>query len=294
MTVRAFPVEQSLTSASLQDNQATIDNIRLWDEQPLMATYRQLLEIRTYYEFGDVDVDRYSLDGTYRQVMLSARELESTLLPPNAQTWVNRHVLFTHGNGVVMSPVTRKSAEGLPIFYLRDIPPVADGGPPVREPRIYYGELTDTYVIVKGSTPEFDYPQGKENVYATYRGTGGVALGGAAQRLLFALYFNDPNLLISSYITPDSRIVFRRNIQERVETIAPFLLLDGNPYMVISEGRLFWVQDAYTRSNYFPYAAPSAGLNYIRNSVKVVIDAYNGSVDFYLVDPSDPIAETYH
>lgn len=296
LTVRAFPVEQSLTSASIQANQATIDNIRLWDEQPLMATYRQLQEIRTYYKFGDVDVDRYWLDGTYRQVMLSAREIESALLPASAQTWVNHHVLFTHGNGVIMSPVTDKSAEGLPAFYLADIPPVATGGPPVREPRIYYGELTDTYVLVKGSTPEFDHPKGKNNVYAPYGGTGGVAVGGVAQRALFAWYFNDPNILISSYLTAESRIMFRRTVKERVTTLAPFLRLDRNPYLVVSDGRLFWMQDAYTTSDYFPYAVTYGGdreLNYIRNSIKVIIDAYNGSVDFYVTDPSDPIAATY-
>lgn len=295
MTAKAFPIEQSLTSASLQANQATIDNIRLWDEQPLMATYRQLQEIRTYYKFRDVDVDRYWLDGVYRQVMLSARELASTLLPSNAQTWVNRHVLFTHGNGVIMSPVTHKSAEGLPVFYLGDIPPVATGGPPVYEPRIYYGELTDTYVLVKGSTPEFDYPKGKDNVYAPYGGTGGVAVGGPARRALFAWYFNDPNILISSYLNGESRIMFRRTIKERVATIAPFLRLDRNPYLVINDGRLFWMQDAYTTSDYFPYAVANTGngLNYIRNSVKIVVDAYNGSVDLYLADPSDPIAATY-
>src|SRR5215207_2376021 len=235
------------------------------------------------------------LDEGYQQLKLSARELNSTLLPPNAQTWVNRHVLFTHGYGVIMSPVTRTSSEGLPTFYLADIPPVATGGLPVTEPRIYYGELTDTYVIVKGSTPEFDYPKGKENVYAAYDGSGGVPVGGIARRALFAWYFTDPNILISRYITGESRIMFRRTIQERVRTIAPFLRLDQDPYLVISAGRLFWILDAYTTSNYFPYAepAPRAKLNYIRNSVKVVVDAYNGSVDFYLADPSDPIAATY-
>jgi uncharacterized membrane protein (UPF0182 family) len=295
ITTKPFPAEQDLTLKSLQANQATIDNIRLWDEQPLMATYGQLQEIRTYYKFRDVDVDRYWLDGAYQQVMLSARELKSALLPPNAQTWVNRHVLFTHGNGVIMSPVTRKSAEGLPVFYLQDIPPIATGGPPIREPRIYYGELTDTYVIVKGSTPEFDYPKGKDNAYGMYGGLGGVAVDGAARRALFAWYFNDPNLLLSDYITADSRIMFRRSIQDRVRTIVPFLRLDRNPYLVISDGRLFWMQDAYTTSSYFPYAQPlpDAELNYIRNAVKVVVDAYNGSVDFYLADPSDPIAATY-
>jgi uncharacterized membrane protein (UPF0182 family) len=259
MTAKAFPVEQSLTSAVLQANQATIDNIRLWDEQPLMATYRQLQEIRTYYKFGNVDVDRYWLDGTYRQVMLSARELASTLLPSNAQTWVNRHVLFTHGNGVIMSPVTHKSAEGLPVFYLGDIPPVATGGPPVREPRIYYGELPDTYVLVMGSTPEFDYPKGKDNVYAPYGGTGGVPVSGVARRALFAWYFNDPNILISSYLTGESRIMFRRTVKEHVATIAPFLRLDRNPYLVVTDGRLFWVQDSYTTSAYFPYAVAYTG-----------------------------------
>jgi uncharacterized protein len=295
ITVKSFPAEQSLTFDTLEANQATIDNIRLWDWQPLMDTYAQLQEIRTYYRFHDVDMDRYWLDKVYRQVMLAARELKSALLPSNAQTWVNRHVLFTHGNGVIMSSVTSKSGEGLPIFYLQNIPPVATGGPPIREPRIYYGEETDDYVIVKGSTPEFDYPNGQDNVYRTYQGTGGVSVGGIARRLLFAWYFDDPNILISRYITSDSRIMFRRTIHDRVRTIAPFLRLDRDPYIVISDGRLFWIQDAYTTSEYFPYAEPlpNRGLNYIRNSVKVVIDAYNGTVDFYLADPSDPIAATY-
>jgi uncharacterized membrane protein (UPF0182 family) len=295
ITVKPFPAEQGLTFQSLQANRATIDNIRLWDWQPLMDTYAQLQEIRTYYKFHAVDVDRYELGGSYQQVMLSARELEPALLPANAQTWVNLHVLFTHGNGVVMSPVTRKSAEGLPIFYLQDIPPVASGGPAVREPRIYYGEMTDSYVIVKGSTPEFDYPKGKDNVYATYDGAGGVAIGDAARRTLFAWYFDDPNILLSSYIADGSRILFRRNIRDRVRTIAPFLRLDHDPYLVISEGRLFWMQDGYTTSGWLPYAQPlsDAGTNYIRNSVKVVIDAYNGSADFYVADPSDPIVATY-
>jgi uncharacterized protein len=295
VTVRSFPVEQSLTAKVLEANQTTIDNIRLWDWQPLMDTYGQMQEIRTYYKFHEVDIDRYWLNGTYQVVMLSARELKSALLPPNAQTWVNRHVLFTHGNGVVMSPVTRKSGEGLPLFYLQNIPPVATGGPPIDQPRIYFGEETDTYVIVKGTTPEFDYPSGKDNVYEAYTGTGGVAVGGVARRLLFAWYFEDLNILLSGYIAGDSRILFRRAIQERVATIAPFLQLDRDPYMVIADGRLFWIQDAYTTSSYFPYAQPlpNGSLNYIRNAVKVVIDAYNGTVDFYLVDPSDPIAATY-
>jgi uncharacterized membrane protein (UPF0182 family) len=260
-----------------------------------MDTYAQLQEIRTYYKFLDIDIDRYRLGGTYQQVMLSARELEPSLLPANAQTWVNLHLLFTHGNGVVMSPVTQKTSEGLPNFYLKDIPPVASGGPTVREPRVYFGRAGERYVIVKTSTPEFDYPKGKDNVYAAYDGTAGVALGGAAARGLFAWYYGDPNILLSDYITAQSRILIHRNIQDRVRTIAPILRLDRDPYVVVSDGRLFWMQDAYTTSDWFPYAQPSAseGINYIRNSVKVVIDAYNGSVDFYVSDPDDPLIRTY-
>jgi uncharacterized membrane protein (UPF0182 family) len=295
IAAKPFPAEQDLTFKSLEANKATIDNIRLWDWQPLMDSYVQLQEIRTYYKFHDVDIDRYWLDAEYQSVMLSARELKSSLLPANAQTWVNQHLLFTHGNGVVMSPVTRKNAEGLPLFYLHDIPPVASGGPQIREPRLYYGEETDTYVVAKTSTAEFDYPKGKGNVYAYYDGSGGVPTGGITRRLLLAWYFNDVNLLLSRYIGPDSRIMLRRSIKERVGTIAPFLRLDHDPYLVISDGRLFWMQDAYTTSAYFPYAQPARGfdLNYIRNSVKIVIDAYNGSVDFYLMDAADPIAATY-
>jgi uncharacterized membrane protein (UPF0182 family) len=294
VVVKPFSEDQSLTYQSLQDNRATIDNIRLWDWQPLLDTYAQLQEIRTYYKFHDADIDRYSLGGSDQQVMLSARELESTLLPANAQTWVNLHVLFTHGNGVVMSPVTRTTPEGLPVFYLQDIPPIASGGPAVSEPRIYFGEGNAPYVIVKGSAPEFDYPRGNDNVYRAYDGADGVPIGGFARRTLFAWYFGDLNILLSQYVTAQSRIVIRRNIQERVSAIAPFLTLDHDPYVVVSGGRLYWIQDAYTTSSWFPYAQPLDGdTNYIRNSVKVVIDAYNGNVDFYISDPADPIIATY-
>jgi uncharacterized protein len=295
IVAKPFAAEQTLTFDTLEANKVTIDNIRLWDWQPLYDTYGQLQEIRTYYKFHDLDVDRYWLDGSYQSVMLSARELQPALLPPNAQTWVNRHVLFTHGNGAVMSPVTRKSAEGLPYFYLRDIPPVAAGGPEIREPRIYYGETSNSYVIVKSTVPEFDYPKGQDNVYAAYEGTGGIPVGGLLRRMLFAQYFNDVNLLLTDYVMHDSRIMIRRNIRERVRAIVPFLRLDHDPYLVLSEGRMFWIQDAYTTSSYFPSAQPAQDLDldYIRNSVKIVIDAYNGSVAFYLVDPDDPIAATY-
>ena len=293
--VKPFQAEERLSFASLEANRPTVDNIRLWDVQPLMSTYAQLQEIRTYYRFLDMDIDRYRLDGAYQQVMLSPRELDPALLPANAQTWVNLHLLFTHGNGVVMSPVTQKSNEGLPLFYLQDIPPVATGGPAVREPRLYFGQAEERYAIVKGSTPEFDYPKGKDNVYAAYDGADGVAIGDTARRGLFSWYYSDPNILLTEYITAESRILLHRNIQDRVRTIAPVLRLDHDPYIVVSGGRLFWMQDAYTTSEWFPYAQPqsSGGLNYIRNSVKVVIDAYNGSVDLYVSDPDDPIIKTY-
>src|SRR6476469_5973734 len=214
LTRQAYNLDQiaakPFAAELLEANKATIENIRLWDWLPLSDTYAQLQEIRTYYKFHDLDVDRYWLDGSYQSVMLSARELRSSLLPPGAQTWVNRHVLFTHGNGALMSPVTRKSTEGLPFFYLRDIPPVADGGPKISEPRIYYSEKTESYVIVKGSTPEFDYPKGKDNVYADYNGSGGISLGGFGRRALFAYHFSDANLVLSDYITDDSRIMIRR------------------------------------------------------------------------------------
>ena len=295
IVVKPFVGDEKLTWQSLQNNRATVDNIRLWDYQPLLSSYAQLQEIRTYYKFHDADIDRYTLGGTYQQVMSSARELDSTLLPPNAQTWVNLHVLFTHGNGVVMSPVTKTTPEGLPVLYLQDIPPTASGGPAVTEPRIYFGEATDNYVIVKGSTPEFDYPKGDKNVYTQYHGADGVPIGGLGSRALFAYYFGDINILLSNYITADSRIAFRRNIQERVAQIAPFLQLDADPYIVVSGGKLFWMQDAYTISNAFPYSKSVEGgsANYIRNAVKIVIDAYNGTVAFYVSAPTDPLVRTW-
>ena len=296
IAVKPFPAEQDLTFQSLKDNSGTIDNIRLWDWQPLMDTYAQLQEIRTYYRFLDVDVDRYHLGDSYQQVTLAARELDPSLLSANAQTWVNLHLLFTHGNGAVMSPVTQKSAEGLPIFYLKDIPPISTRGPPITEPRIYFGQGSPGYVIVKTGTPEFDYPKGKDNVYARYDGADGVPIGGIGWRALFAWQMDDLNILLSDYITSESRILLHRNIKDRVGTIAPFLQLDRDPYVVISAGRLYWMQDAYTTSAWFPYAKPEpdgGDLNYIRNSVKVVIDAYNGTVTFYVAEPADPIVATY-
>jgi len=295
IVVKPFSGDETLTWQSLQNNRPTVDNIRLWDYQPLLSSYAQIQEIRTYYKFNDADIDRYTLNGTYQQVMTSARELDTTRLSENAQTWVNLHVLYTHGNGVVMSPVTRTTPEGLPVLYVHDIPPVVSGGPVVTEPRIYFGEQPDSYVIVKGSTPEFDYPKGDANVYTEYHGSDGVPVGGLGSRLLFAYYFGDINILLSRYITTDSRVAFRRNIQQRISEIAPFLRLDADPYIVVSGGRLFWMQDAYTVSGSFPYskASDESWGNYVRNSVKIVLDAYNGSVTFYISDPADPIVRTW-
>jgi uncharacterized membrane protein (UPF0182 family) len=289
------PATQDLTLQSLDRDSGTVENIRLWDWRPLLDTYAQLQEIRTYYRFLDVDVDRYHLGQSYQQVMLSARELFPSLLAANAQTWVNLHLLYTHGDGVVMSPVTRKNAEGLPVFYLEDIPPVATGGPPITEPRIYFGEGGEGYVIVKAAAPEFDYPNGTENAYSRYDGSDGVPVGGTLWRSLFAWYFDDVNILLSGYVTGESKIILHRNIQDRVRTIAPFLELDPDPYVVASDGRLFWMQDAYTTSAWFPYSPPEreGRLNYIRNSVKAVIDAYNGTVTFYVADAADQIIATW-
>ena len=245
-------------------------------------------------KFISVDIDRYRLNAGYRQATLSARELAPSMLPANAKTWVNLDLLFTHGNGVVMSPVTEKST--------KVCPPSSAGysarrpwGPAIREPRLYFGEGGEGYVIVKGSVAEFDYPKGKDNLYTTYNGSDGIAIGSTTRRSLFAWQFDDPNILLTDYITNASRILLHRNIQDRVRMIAPFLSLDHDPYLVTSNGHLFWMQDAYTTSRWFPYAQPGFGdgANYIRNAVKVVIDAYNGTVDFYVSDPADPILRTY-
>ncbi|GAB4388569.1 MAG: UPF0182 family protein [Thermodesulfovibrionales bacterium] len=291
---REYPGVSDLSFRQIADNRETLDNIRLWDWRPILQTYRQTQEIRAYYKFYEVDVDRYHLpDGGYRQVMLSARELEERL-PPQARTWVNTHLQFTHGYGLAMSLVAGKVEEGLPEYLVEDLPPRASAGLRVDQPAIYYGEKTPGYRIVSTQIEELDYPKGDENVYTSYAGEGGVPMGGVLRRLLFAWHFSDVNILLSAYITPESRIQIWRPTQERVSRIAPFLRLDGDPYLVLSEGRLYWIQDAYTVSSHYPYSEPYQGrLNYIRNSVKAVVDAYDGSVDFYLADPGDPVIAAY-
>lgn len=292
---KAFPAEGKLTPEVLAANQATIQNIRWWDPRPLLDTYRQLQEIRLYYDFHDVDIDRYVVNGTYQQVMLSARELNQARLPPDAQTWINQHFKFTHGIGITMSPVNRFDESGLPIFYVRDIPPVSPVNVRIDRPELYFGEESRNYVVVGGGTTEFDYAKGQENVYTTYQGRDGVSLGSLWRRALFAWYFGDVKLLISGNVTASSRILLRRLTQQRINRIAPFLHLDRDPYLVVSDGRLVWLQDAYTTSDALPYSQrnPSSRVNYIRNAVKVALDAYDGTVIFYVADPEDPIIRTY-
>ncbi len=304
MTRRAYGVDQfdvkpfggkgTLTLASLQEDEPTIKNIRLWDPRPLLATYRQLQEIRLYYDFKDVDIDRYWIGGQYTEVMLSARELNVNLLPQNAQTWVNRHLKFTHGSGIVMSPVNKKDAEGLPIFYVKDIPADSNVGIKITQPAIYFGEGNPPYSVVDAATPEFDYPVGADNAFSFYKGTGGVPVSGFLHRLLFAYYYRDINLLVTEAIVAKSRIMIRRNIMNRVSTLAPFLTLDQDPYIVTYNGRLFWIMDGYTTSTEYPYSQRNGdGINYIRNSIKAVVDAYNGTITLYVADPSDPIIQTW-
>ena len=295
--VEEFAAEQKLSRGDLRRNAQTISNIRLWDTRPLIKTYRQLQGIRLYYDFSDVDVDRYRIDGRYQQVMLSPRELKVGKLPAKAQTWVNRHLKFTHGYGLCLSPVNEQTPEGLPDLIVKDIPPATATNLRVERPEIYYGEETENYVIVNTKEDEFDYPKGDKNVYTKYQGRGGVEISSLWRRLAFTIKYGDLKILLTEYITPRSRIMFDRSIRARVSKIASFLRYDRDPYLVLSQGKLYWIQDAYTISDLYPYSDPTgrgfSRFNYIRNSVKVVIDAYEGDVVFYIVDEKDPIAQTY-
>lgn len=294
---KKYPALSDLTSGDITRNQETIDNIRLWDWRVILQTYRQTQEIRLYYEFYNVDVGRYHLKDGYHQVMLSAREL-ALELPPKARTWVNQSLQFTHGYGLVMNFVSKKAKYGLPQYVIENIPPTSEYGLTVDQPAIYYGEKMPGYRIVSTGIKEFDYPKGNENVYTRYQGKGGIPLNSFWKRILFAWTQSDINILLTSYLDPHSRIQIWRKIKERVATIAPFLELDEDPYLVLSEGRLYWIQDAYTVSDGFPYSEPYQqsvfkSLNYIRNSVKAVVDVYEGTVLFYVMDPEDPVLRLY-
>jgi uncharacterized membrane protein (UPF0182 family) len=297
VTERELTTEERLTRADIDENRATIDNIRLWDHEQLLDTFAQIQEIRTYYEFTSVDNDRYMIDGQLRQTMLSPRELKTELLPN--RTWINEHFTFTHGYGITLGPVNTATNEGLPQLFIQDLPPTSDIELDVTRPEIYFGELSNEYVLVKTRNREFDYPQGEENVYSSYEGTGGIPLDSTLFIAAAAIRLAQFKLLLSDDITDESRMLLYRNVRERVRRIAPFLRLDRDPYMIVREdGSLVWIQDAYTVSRRYPYSQPSDSptlgrLNYVRNSVKVVVDAYHGSVDLYINDPDDPVLATW-
>ena len=288
---RELSGDATLTLSDIEDNTETINNVRLWDHEPLLDTFGQIQEIRTYYDFASVDNDRYFIDGEYRQIMLSSRELNSDSLPN--RSWVNERLQYTHGFGVAMGPVNQVTQEGLPVLFIQDLPPTSSVDLVVDQPSIYFGELSNEYVIVNTDTDEFHYPEGDDNVSTRYDGSGGVAMSSLLRRLMFAVRFRAYEILVASQLGDDSRILYHRNILDRVTTVAPFLRFDTDPYLVISGGRLVWIVDAYTLSDRYPYATPAAnGINYIRNAVKIVIDAFDGTLSFYLADANEPIART--
>lgn len=291
---QVYPAHHELTAADVTADNPTIANTRLWDWRVLGQTYQQLQGLRSYYQFDEMDVDRYNIGGQMRQVMIAAREINYTKLPQ--QTWINQHIKYTHGYGVTVSPAARVGPDGFPEFWVKDVPPMASVPElKVDRPEIYYGEQTGPYAIVNTREEEFDYPKGETNAYARYSGKGGIPVGLALPRLAFAVDNQDYNVLFTGAITGESRALIYRNIKDRVQRIAPYLLYDPDPYIVIDQGRLVWIQDAYTASGRFPFAEPvnPGGINYLRNSVKVTIDAYNGDVHFYIADPNDPILKAY-
>jgi len=293
---REIAADKSLTSSDIAANNLTIKNVRLWDRAPLLSTFSQIQEIRTYYEFASVDNDRYIIDGEVRQIMLSPRELASDSLPNKA--WINERLTFTHGYGVAAGPVNQVTPEGLPVLFVKDLPPKSEVKElAVTRPEIYYGEILNDYVITKTKSKEFDFPKGEENVYTTYAGKGGVELNSLLRRLFYAVRFGSLKMLLSGDVTSESRILYNRNVKERVAKVAPFLTYDRDPYLVIAEGKLYWIIDAYTSTDRYPYSQPlplnGGKVNYIKNSVKVIVDAYDGTVTLYQADSEDPIIKTY-
>ncbi len=290
---REFPAAETLSAEDVIANRDTLDNVRLWDPAVVSQSYRQLQLVRPYYDFFDVDVDRYTVDGQLRQVLVSAREMNSNNLAQQAQTWINRHLVYTHGYGLVVSPVNEADTRGYPKFVLGDIPPIsASPDLALEQPAIYFGEETSDYVIVNTGQPEFDYPVGgadEQNAETTYSGAAGVKIGNILGRLAFALRFGSSQILLSPLIDNDSRVLFDRDIRVRVQKLAPWLELDADPYPIIADGRVLWVLDGYTWSDRYPYSQPFGDINYVRNSVKVTVDAYDGTTTFYAVDETDPI-----
>lgn len=316
---REFSPTHDLTPETIANNQQLLSEVRLWDWRALEAVYQQFQAIRLYYEFPDVDVDRYQTGHAYRQVMVAARELAPDNLPPESHTFVNRRFKYTHGYGITLAPVSDFTPDGLPNLLIKDIPPRTDyAALHVERPEIYYGELTTSHVFVNTREAEFDYPRGDENVYVQQAGSGGVQLTNLWRKLLFGWKFDGTRFLLSSYPTATSRVLFHRQIRERVKLLAPFLTFDADPYIVLAEGKLYWIIDGYTTSAYYPYSTPYAsteaieqqegdgkravvrhtlaafdGVNYIRNSVKAVVDAFNGAVTFYVFDPDDPVIQVW-
>jgi hypothetical protein len=293
---REIVADKPIIAADIVANNLTIKNVRLWDREPLLSTFSQIQEIRTYYEFYSVDNDRYTINNELRQIMLSPRELASGSLPN--KNWINERLTFTHGYGVAAGPVNQVTPEGLPVLFVKDLPPKSEVKElEVSRPEVYYGEIPNEYVIVKTKSKEFDYPKGEENVYSTYEGKGGVEMNSLLRRFLYAIRFGSLKLFLSSDITKESRILYYRNIEERVSKIAPFLTYDRDPYLVIAEGKMYWILDAYTSTDRYPYSQPlplnGGKVNYIRNSVKAVVDTYDGAIKFYQADLDDPIIKTY-
>jgi uncharacterized membrane protein (UPF0182 family) len=294
VNTKDFPITYDLDMDDINNNHITIENVRLWDWRPLLTTNKQIQLFRTYYDFLDVDVDRYNVDDKLRQLMVSAREIDQNQLDAKAKTWVNEKLVYTHGYGAVVSPVNIVTKEGLPELFVKDLPPESKYETlEITEPRIYFGEQADDFIVVNTKAKEFDYPLGNENVFNSYDGKDGVELSNILKKAVFSMKVNSLNLFVSSAVTGQSKVLIKRNILERASALAPFLQYDSDPYVVINNGKIFWIIDAYTVTDKFPYSEKVFGFNYIRNSVKVVIDAYNGNIDFYVIDKEDPLIKNY-
>jgi hypothetical protein len=291
---RELTADRQLTLRDIEANQATIRNVRLWDREPLLQTYGQIQSIRTYYDFESVDDDRYMINGELRQVLLSPRELNTGALP--TRTFINEHLTYTHGMGVTLGPSNQVTAEGLPVLWIKDLPPTSTIPLRITRPQIYFGELSNDFILAPSRQKEFDFPsgQGDAAVYSTYDGGAGVPVGSLWRQILFAFRFGSMNIVLSGDVTDSTRIMFHRDVIDRARLALPFLLFDPDPYMVITnDGRLEWILDAYTVTDRYPYAQPLAnGINYMSNSVKVTVDAYTGAIRAYLADPNDPMIRT--
>ena len=290
---RPFPAAEALTADDVIANRSTLENVRLWDPSVAGQTYRQLQIIRTYYDFKDVDIDRYEVDDRTRQVLVSARELDTSQLAEQAQTWLNKHLVYTHGYGLVLSASNESDTRGLPNFWIGDIPPESIEGLEVERPEVYFGESTNEYIVVNTGIAEFDFPVGEGREETFYEGDAGVPVGNIGRRVAFALRFGASQILFSDYIEPDSRVIFDRDLATRLDKLAPWLSLDSDPYPALVDGRIVWIVDAFTTSRHYPYSQYFRGVNYVRNSVKITVDAYDGTTTLWGFDPDDPILQAW-